>query len=75
VGAGDGVYLCQISNDLDLDLGALLPFTDRTAQRLMAVAADQRISNGAHVSDLPTSWGTLYELTKLDNVEFDLIRY
>ena len=25
VGAGDGVYLCQISNDLDLDLGAFHP--------------------------------------------------
>jgi len=42
-----------------------LPFAARTAQRLMAVAADARLANPTHVSLLPPSWGTLYELTKL----------
>ena len=38
--------------------------------RLMAVARDERLSNGAHVHHLPPSWGTLYELTKLDDDGF-----
>jgi N6-adenosine-specific RNA methylase IME4 len=47
-----------------------LPFTAGTASRLMAIAADERLSNPAHVPLLPPHWGTLYELTKLDNKEF-----
>ncbi len=47
-----------------------LPFTSRTAQRLMAIAADPKISNAAHVSHLPPAWGTLYELTKLTEEQF-----
>jgi hypothetical protein len=42
-----------------------LPFSERTAQRLMSIASDPRLSNPTHVSVLPNSWGTLYELTKL----------
>lgn len=48
-----------------------LPFGARTAQRLMQIAADTRLSNATHVSHLPASWGTLYEITKLDDDEFD----
>lgn len=48
----------------------LLPFTVNTAQRLMAVARDERITNPAHVQHLPNAWGTLYELTKLDDSTF-----
>jgi hypothetical protein len=48
----------------------LLPFTVNTAQRLMAVARDERITNPAHVQHLPNAWGTLYELTKLDDPTF-----
>jgi hypothetical protein len=48
-----------------------LPFTESTAQRLMTIAADQRLSNPAHVQHLPPSWGTLYELTKLPDDEFE----
>jgi hypothetical protein len=48
-----------------------LPFGASTAQRLMAVAADNRLSNPAHVQHLPASWGTLYELTKLSDGEFE----
>lgn len=44
-----------------------LPFGDRTAQRLMAIAGDQRLANPTHASHLPQSWMTLYELTKLDD--------
>jgi hypothetical protein len=47
-----------------------LPFSASTAQRLMAIAADGRITNPAHVQDLPPHWGTLYELTKLTDDEF-----
>lgn len=44
-----------------------LPFGERTARRLKAISLDPRISNRTHVSALPPSWGTLYELTKLDD--------
>jgi hypothetical protein len=48
-----------------------LPFTDRTARMLMTIASDPRLTNRKHVSVLPPSWGTLYELTKLDDEQFD----
>ena len=44
-----------------------VPFGERTAERLIAVASHGVISNPTHVSDLPQSWATLYELTKLDD--------
>jgi Protein of unknown function (DUF3102) len=40
-----------------------LPFTARTAQRYMAVAAHPVLGNTTHASYLPASWTTLYELT------------
>jgi hypothetical protein len=46
-----------------------LPFGERTAQRLMAIAEDQRLPT--HVSVLPPSWGTLYELTRLPDEAFE----
>ena len=42
-----------------------MPFGQKTAIRLMAIANHPQLSNGAHVHHLPPSWGTLYELTKL----------
>jgi len=45
----------------------LLPFSDRAARMLMSIGGDLRLSNRKHVSVLPPSWGTLYELTKLDD--------
>src|SRR5215831_2523559 len=50
-----------------------LPFGARTAQRLIAIAQDNRLSNinSAHASLLPASWSTLYELTKLSDDEFE----
>jgi hypothetical protein len=53
-----------------------LPFSVRTGQRLMAIAADRRIAklvaNATRVSLLlPASWGTLYELTRCSDEQFE----
>lgn len=48
-----------------LPLVSLLPFSERTAQRYMAIARHPDLSNTTHVSDLPASWGTLYVLAQL----------
>jgi protein gp37 len=48
-----------------------LPFKPSTAQRLMKIAADERLSNAAHGQFLPPSWRTLYELTKLPDDVFE----
>jgi hypothetical protein len=42
-----------------------LPFTPRTAQMLMEIARHPITSNPKHVSLLPASWGTLYQITRL----------
>lgn len=42
-----------------------LPFGDTTARRLKLIASNPTISNRAHVHDLPSSWRTLYELSRL----------
>jgi Protein of unknown function (DUF3102) len=65
-----GRELIAAQDDLDHgEFGKLveekLPFSSRTAQRLMAIARNPIISNPTHVSHLPPSWGTLYQLTKL----------
>ena len=49
----------------------MLPFSDRTARRLMAISTDSRFLNRTHVSVLPSHWGTLYELTRLDDETFN----
>jgi hypothetical protein len=43
-----------------------LPFDKRTAERLMVIAEHPVISSATHVSRLPPSWGTLYDLVRLD---------
>jgi hypothetical protein len=43
----------------------LTPLSVSTAQRLMKVSDSPLLANPAHVQHLPSSWGTLYELTKL----------
>lgn len=48
-----------------------LPFGRQTAYKLMAIAADPRVSNVAYMRHFPASWGSLYEITKLDNAEFE----
>jgi Protein of unknown function (DUF3102) len=52
-----GEFTKMVENDL--------LFTPRTAQRLMEIARNTVLSDPTHVSLLPPSWGTLYELTKL----------
>lgn len=44
-----------------------VPFTESTGRMLMAVASNEVISNRDFGNDLPQSWRTLYELTKLDD--------
>ena len=44
-----------------------VPFSLNTAERLMRVARHPVLSNSAHVQTLPQSWGTLYELSQLDD--------
>lgn len=44
-----------------------VPFGERSAEMLIAIAGNQVISNPKFVSDLPQSWGTLYELSKLED--------
>ena len=44
-----------------------LPFDRTTGFRLIAIAENDVLSDVAHVQHLPQSWGTLYELTKLDD--------
>jgi hypothetical protein len=48
-----------------------LPFGKRTAQRLIAVVEDERLTSATHVSRLPPSWGTLYELSRLTDEQFE----
>lgn len=52
-----GEYEAMIERDL--------PFGARTARRLVNVAESPVLSNRTHASDLPASWMTLYELTKV----------
>lgn len=70
-----GRLLCEAKHALphgafEAMIDSDLPFKSRTAQMLMAVARDERLTNTQHVSLLPPSWGTLYELTKLPDDVF-----
>lgn len=47
-----------------------LPFKECTAQRLMKISRDERLTNAANVPFLPRSRETLYELTKLPDEVF-----
>jgi hypothetical protein len=58
-----GEFLAMIERDL--------PFGPSTAQRLMKIAADERLTNTAHGPFLPPSWRTLYELTKAGDELFE----
>lgn len=49
-----------------------IPFSDRTARRLMSIASNPQLTDRTHVSDLPSSWSTLYELTRLDDATWEL---
>jgi hypothetical protein len=47
-----------------------VPFSPATVSKLMKIANDRRLTKLSHVKVLPSSWGTLYELTKLDDKAF-----
>lgn len=42
-----------------------LPFGQRTARMLAAIASNPVVSNRKHASVLPSSWNTLYELSRI----------
>jgi len=48
-----------------------LPFSARTAQRLMKIYRNPFLSNPTHESVLPPHWGTLYALSQLPERELD----
>jgi hypothetical protein len=47
-----------------------LPFTPRTSQMFMKIAADKRLIKAKHASLLPPSWYTCYQLTTLSDEDF-----
>ena len=48
-----------------------LPFSRRTAERLIRIGIDKRLTAKKHRKVLPPHWGSLYELTQLDDEAFD----
>ncbi len=48
-----------------------LPFGSSTAQRLMKIARDKRLTNPAHAQLLPPSWYALYRLSLLSDAQFE----
>lgn len=48
-----------------------LPFDKKTAERHIKISLNENVRNGAHAPHLPSSWMTLYELTKLTTEQFD----
>jgi Protein of unknown function (DUF3102) len=56
-GLQHGEFMAMVETDL--------PFKVHTADRLMAIAANPVLSNCAHALNLPPSWMTLYQLTRL----------
>jgi N6-adenosine-specific RNA methylase IME4 len=60
---GHGSFTAMIEADL--------PFGARTAQNLMKIAGDPRITNAKFTSLLPASWATLHEISQLDDSEFE----
>jgi len=43
-----------------------VPFGQDAAERLMKVATHPQLSNSANSRNLPPSWGTLYQLSKVE---------
>ena len=57
--------------DYNTLINAHLPFTRRTAERLVRIGVDKRLTAKKHRKVLPPHWGSLYELTQLDDDSFD----
>lgn len=55
---GHGEFLLMVSTEL--------AFGEDTAQRLMSIARDTVLSNTEHARYLPSSWSTLFELTRVN---------
>lgn len=49
----------------------LVPFSQNTAGQLMKIAEHPKLSNSVHAQNLPPSWTTLYELTKVPDKALD----
>jgi hypothetical protein len=58
-----GEFLKMIKNNL--------PFKRSTAQALMKIANDKRITKNQHADCLPTHWSTLAKLTQLPDAAFE----
>src|SRR6516162_7992284 len=72
--AGDDLIAAKAQLEHGEFLGMIetdLPFGKRTAQMLMKIARDPRLKNQPVGSLLPPSWRTLYELTRLEDTEFE----
>jgi hypothetical protein len=48
-----------------------LPFSAATAEQLIAIAQHPVLSKSEHVQNLPPSWGTLYQLSRLSDREVE----
>lgn len=48
-----------------------VPFSQDNAEKYMAIARDPRLTNSAKLRNLPPSWTTLYDLTRLKGDEWD----
>jgi hypothetical protein len=48
-----------------------LPFSAATAEQLKAIAQHPALSKSEHVQNLPPSWGTLYQLSRLSEREVE----
>jgi hypothetical protein len=48
-----------------------LPFKRSSAQALMKIAADERITKYQHAGYLPAHWSTLVKLTQLPDAAFE----
>ena len=59
IGHGNWMRMCETK----------LPFSVWTARRLMHIAADKRLRNGALVPHLPPNWSILFELSQWDDKE------
>jgi hypothetical protein len=60
-----GAFQAMVKHDL--------PFGARTAQCLMKIASDKRLSKANHGARLPASWRTLYEMTRLDDEKLERV--
>jgi len=67
---GVGRVLVEAKENLPGEFGVMierdLPFGQRTAQMLMAIGRHAVLSDPNHGSRLPSSWRTLYELSRVE---------